>query len=242
MKNAIRTHAAAAMLLLPLAAVLVAQPVQAQQYRVAAPQPARPVIERFVLRTHGRIEPGQELHFRLVGTPGGVARLDIANLVRGMNMEETRPGVYEANYTVRRRDDVRVFQRAMGTLRSGNQRVVARVDVRGDEVGRDNQAPRISDVTPGDGVRVGERGRVHLFARLGDEGSGVDPATVRLRIDGRDLTGAAQISAEEVRLREDLPNGRHTADLEVRDRAGNAARKTWTFDVVDEHHGDGRRY
>ena len=242
MKTAIRNHTAAAMLLLPLAAaVLVATPAQAQhqQYRVAVAQPAiapaAPAIERFVMNPRGRIEPGRELRFRLVGAPGAEAWVDIPGVIRGVDLVETRPGVYEGTYTVRRRDDPRAFPRAMATLAEGNLRTTARVHVRGDDVAqpRDSQPPSITDVTPGEGVRVGDRGRVHVFARLGDVGSGVDPASVRLRIDGRDVTAGAHISADEVRFRDNLLDGRHTAELEVRDRAGNATRKAWTFQVVD---------
>ncbi|MCG2591538.1 hypothetical protein LZ009_01920 [Ramlibacter sp. XY19] len=228
--TAIRNRAAAALLFLPLAAAVVATPpAHAQPARAEF---ARPAIERFVLNTHGRIEPGKELRFRLRGVPGAQATVDIPGVMRGIAMTETRPGVYEADYTVRRRDDPRAFERATAVLRVGNQRVMARVDVRGDEERRDEQPPRITDVTPGDGVRVSERGRVHLFARLGDEGSGVDPASVRLRLDGRDVTGAAQVTADEVRWRDDLREGRHTAEIEVRDRSGNATRKAWSFEVV----------
>jgi len=224
----------------------VSYPPSFQALAMGAPTTG-PAIERFVLHSRGRIEPGSELRFRLVGAPGADAWLDIPGVIRGVDLQETRPGVYEGTYTVRRRDDVNAFGRAVATLRSGNQRSIARVEIRGgDEVGqgpaRDLQAPSISDVTPGDGVRVGDRGRVHLFARLADEGSGVDPATVRLRLDGRDVTNLARISAEEVRFRDELPNGRHTAELEVRDHAGNATRKAWSFEVVDtDGYRDGRR-
>jgi hypothetical protein len=42
-----------------------------------------------------------------------------------------------------------------------------------------------------------------------------------------------------VRFRADLPPGRHTAELTVRDRAGNATTKTWTFDVMADRVGSG---
>ena len=59
MKTAIRNHTAAALLLLPLAAIVVAAPpAHAQPARAAFAQPA---IERFTLDTRGRIEPGKEL-------------------------------------------------------------------------------------------------------------------------------------------------------------------------------------
>ena len=88
-------------------------------------------IERFVMRPMGRIESGRELRFRLVGTPGADAWLDIPGVIRGVDLVEVRPGVYEGTYTVRRRDDLDAFGRAVATLRNGNQRTTARVDVRG---------------------------------------------------------------------------------------------------------------
>lgn len=264
MKSNLRTPVAAAMLFGTMAAALVAQPAAAEPAVVfqpgsgtvvlhadarsyppaahtrvmgaaAAVAPA-PLIERFVVRPAGRLLPGRELRFRLVGAPGADAWVDIPGVIRGIDLEETRPGVYQGSYTVRRRDDPDAFDRAVATLRSGNQQARARVDFRDTDddrrAGRDERAPRISDLTPGNGDRISERGRAHIFARIDDDRSGVDPTTVRLRVDGRDVTQYARITDDEVRYGENLPRGRHTAELMVRDRAGNAARTVWTFDVV----------
>jgi hypothetical protein len=95
----------------------------------------------------------------------------------------------------------------------------------------DQHAPRIFDVTPEDGDRVGDRGWTRITARFHDSGTGV--AAVWLRMDGRDVTSQARVDADDVRYAEDLRPGRHWAELVVRDRAGNTARRTWTFDVVD---------
>lgn len=235
-----RMHAAALALLAPLGAALLAQPAAAQHRAVvaqAAPAPAiAPAIERFVLRTHGKPQAGHELRFRLVGRPGGEAWVDVPGVIHGMDLAETRPGVYEATYTVRRRDDASAFARAAGTLQNGNQRATARVDVRGDEVGegrrRDEIAPVIADVTPAEGERVDGERRTRITARLTDEGSGVDTGSVRLRVDGRDVTPDVRVEGEELRFRGFLGRGRHTADLVVKDRAGNVTRKSWTFAVA----------
>jgi len=67
--------------------------------------PARgPAIERFTMDPE-RIEPGMELVFTLEGTPNANATFSIKNVARGMAMTETRPGVYEGRYTVRRQDN-----------------------------------------------------------------------------------------------------------------------------------------
>jgi hypothetical protein len=235
--------------------VLVSQPAAAQHAQpgfsvgpaVVAPTPGprhvapAPAIERFVLRGAGRMEPGRELRFRLDGVPGGQAWLDIPGVTRGIAMRETRPGHYEADYTIRRRDNLEAFGRAVASLKTGNVTTTARVDVRGggrDEVARDEQPPLISDVFPANGDRVDERGRAHISARVTDEGSGIDPASIRLVVDGRDVSGRVRVDGTEVRYREDLALGRHTAELSVKDRAGNTTRRAWTFRVVDrERHG-----
>lgn len=198
--------------------------------------PAQPAaIERFVMRPMGRLEPGRELRFRLVGAPGGDAWMDIPGVISGVDLAEVRPGVYEGNYTIRRRDNLAAFERAVATLKHGNQRVTARVDVRGGgrEFGeaRDERPPQISEMTPGNGDRITERENLRIGARLSDEGSGIDAGSVRMRLNGRDVTADARVSEDRVVLRDDLAPGRYTAEVTVRDRAGNAATKAWTFDV-----------
>lgn len=234
MKNAIRTHVAAALLLFPLAAAIVAQPAQAQQRAVVAQSvvaPA-PVIDRFTMRPAGRLVAGRQLRFRLVGAPGADASLAIPGVVRGVDLKETRPGVYEGAYTIRRRDDLRAFDRAVATLRRGNQRTTARLDLAAGDRDWDNRAPRVSDLTPRNGGRIDERGRTFIQARLSDAGSGIDPKSVRLMVDGLDVTANARVTDDGIGYRERLGRGQHRAELVVRDRAGNVTRSAWTFAVI----------
>lgn len=103
---------------------------------------------------------------------------------------------------------------------------------------RDQRPPQITDVTPDNGDRVADRGTTRISANFFDQGSGIDPRFVTLRVDGRDVTRESRVDADGLRYRDDLRPGRHVADLVVRDRAGNATRRTWTFDVVQR----GREY
>lgn len=232
------TTAAAAMLLASLGAIMVAQPAAAQ-HRGAHAQPAvvvaPPVIERFVLRHADSLEPGEQIRFRLVGAAGGRAWLEVPGVLRAAAMTEIRPGIYVADYVIRRHDNPRAFERAVATLQKGGQRVAAQVDFRdGREPrhARDDRPPQISDLTPSNGDRVGARGWTRISARFSDAGSGVDPASVVLRIDGQDVTARARVNGDDIRYAEDLPRGRHVAELLVRDRAGNATRSAWSFNVV----------
>ena len=203
----------------------------------AGPVVAAPVVESFVADlSRGRLEAGRVLHFRLVGTPRSSVVMNIPNIVRDLPLQEVQPGVYVGDYTIRRSDDVKMLDRAVATLRTGDRHVAARVNIdRHELVGAvgDTTPPLILDLTPRNGDRVGDTGRnTRLSARLSDKGSGVDTTSVRLRIDGRDVSRDVRIRDDEVHYREDLPRGRHTVELAVRDRAGNASRATWTFDVV----------
>jgi hypothetical protein len=142
MKTRIRFHAAAAMLLLPLGAALVAEPAAAQQRGFVVAQAQ--LIERFVMRPMGRLHAGEEVRFRVSGAPGGQAWVDVPGVVSGVRLQETRPGVYEGTYTVRRRDNLEAFDDAVASVQRGQQRATARVEVRGnqrdgDRAGRDDR-------------------------------------------------------------------------------------------------------
>lgn len=106
--------------------------------------------------------------------------------------------------------------------------------------GRDRRAPQIFDLTPSRGDRIGERGLTRVSARFSDDRSGVDLDSVMLRIDGRNVTRQARLDGDDIRYAENLRPGRHEAELVVRDRAGNASRRAWTFVVVDRDRYDGR--
>jgi hypothetical protein len=52
-------------------------------------------------------------------------------------------------------------------------------------------------------------------------------------VDGRDVTRHASVDNNDIRYADNLQPGRHRAELVVRDRAGNVARRAWSFQVTD---------
>ncbi|TWO69464.1 hypothetical protein FN976_19450 [Caenimonas sedimenti] len=260
MKSTVRTQVAVALALLaPLGAAIAAQPavvidrgivhVQATFGGKAIVAPSQSLaIERFVLRQEGRIQPGEEVRYRLIGTPGGRATVDVPGVMRNVVMTESRPGVYLTTYVVRRDDNRDAFANATASLEKNGRRMSAKVDIvndrefaGGDNRPRDERPPQITDLTPSNGDRVRERGRTEISATVKDEGSGIDRSTVVLRVDGRDVSKRIRFEGDEVRFRDDLRDGRHVAELSVRDRAGNATRTSWSFDVVDRGRGGNGR-
>lgn len=256
MQATLRTRRfAAALLLSPIAAAMVATPAVAQHayqgQRVATVAAVQsPVIERFAVRALS-IEPGRDMRFRLLGSPGAKAEVDIPKVVQNIPLREVQPGVYEGSYTIRLRDDLSEIDRAVATLRNGPMATTARIVLEGEGFGygygrgarkHDRNGPQIVDITPDRGERVSERGFTRVTARFQDDRSGVDPSSVRLSINGQDVTGWSRVSASDVVFRGDLREGRHHAKLVVRDRAGNVTRTEWNFVVNDDVRGQGYGY
>lgn len=71
-----------------------------------------------------------------------------------------------------------------------------------------------------------------LLVRYADDagGTGVDPRSVRLFVDGRDLTGRAAVTPYRLELPRPLvPAGRPTIRLSLADRAGNGRSVQWSI-------------
>lgn len=196
--------------------------------QLAQATPAALRIDRFAVQPVGRLEPGRELRLRVEGAPGATASFEIPGVVANLPLREVRPGHYEGSYTIRQRDDLSAFTSAVATLRSGRHWITSRLDR---PFVRDTQPPVVSEMQPGNGEAVGGAGRTNVSARFDDAGSGVDPDSVRIRISGRDVTDIARIREDSFSLREDLPPGRHVAELTLRDQAGNATTQRWAFEV-----------
>lgn len=207
-----------------------AAPTRAAPPVEVAAGPAR--IERFTRVPVARVEAGRELRYRVHGAPGATVTLEIPGIVSGVAMREVRPGLYEAAYTIRERDALDRFATAIATLRSGDRWVSSRLDNAYVVRDRDERAPAISAITPDQGDIVAPDSPVYISGRFDDgEGRGVNPQSVRITVDGRDMTGNADITPERFSLRHDLPPGRYTVDVSARDRAGNVANRSWSFDV-----------
>ena len=77
---------------------------------------------------------------------------------------------------------------------------------------------------------LGEPGGGGLVVRYRDDqgGTGVDPASVRVRVGGRDVTAEARVTQSILKLPPGgVPAGRATVALTIADRAGNARSVLW---------------
>ena len=197
---------------------------------VAAAAPSALKIDRFFMAPIDKIEPGSELRFTLNGVPGGVAEFDIPGIADNVRMREARPGVYEGAYTLRRQDKLTPSRPIVATLRVGDRSVTSAMTA---APTADAKPPVIRNMAPRDGEAVIDGGAIAVSGTFDDAGGvGVDPATVRIMLGGRNITADSQITPQFFTYRADLPLGRYAVDVTAKDRAGNAVHRTWSFEVV----------
>lgn len=102
-----------------LSVSLVSAPAQAQSYQTSTTVVA-PRIQGFEVDEVRRLRPGTELTFKLYGTPGGRANLNIKGAARNLALAEIEPGEYEGTYTIGTRDRITATSAVTANLRVGN--------------------------------------------------------------------------------------------------------------------------
>ena len=136
----------------------------------------------------------------------------------------------KAAYTIRRLDNLTPSRPIVASLRVGDQTVKSNLT---QALTADAKPPVLRNLSPREGEAIVDRATISVSATFDDAGGvGVDPKSVRILLSGRNVTADSDITAQFFTYRADLPPGRHTVDVSARDMAGNAVRKTWTFDVV----------
>ena len=196
----------------------------------AVPPPVVLKIDRFAVAPVDKIEPGVELRFMLAGMTGAVASFGIPGVVDNVPMRETRPGVYEGSYTIRRLDNLAPSRPIVATLRMGDKAVTSNLS---QPLTTDAKAPVISNLSPREGEQLVGNTTTSISASFDDGGGvGVDPRSIRILLAGRNVTAESNITAQFFSYRADLPAGRYTVDVSAKDMVGNTVNKVWSFEIA----------
>lgn len=205
---------------------------------VATPtEPVTVAIQKFSL-DHENFEPGSELSFTLLGTPGGRASYTIENVIANRGMREVRPGVYTGRYTVRRQDRIPSVLNVVATLQAHNQIVRAQLDQQvvthpGPSTPANNP---FSNFSPRHNESVPYSNNFTISGEFEDDPrrGGIDPRSLQILFDGRDVTGQSNISSHGFSYRPtNLNPGRHSVEVRGRDANGNIVRSNWDFRMLD---------
>ena len=213
---------------LPTAAVVAAAPVPAPAAAAPPAAAVMPNIERFGVTPVAKIEPGADLRFNAIGTPGGRALLTIDGVVRDVPMQEIRPGRYEGAYTIKRNDNFPASLTITMSLEANGQVSRSRLN---QALLVDARAPTVKNLSPKNNEVV-TNNPVLVSATFDDMGGvGIDPKTVKLSIGGVDKTPNATITPQFLTWRGDLRAGNYPVEVTASDNAGNAVKQNWVFAV-----------
>jgi RHS repeat-associated protein len=94
----------------------------------------------------------------------------------------------------------------------------------------DLTSPAVSIVSPANGL-LSNRGTQHVLIQYSDDLAGVDLASVRIRLDGADVTGSLAVGPTFAEGDLPIAGGVHTLRVELADRATNPAPAASTFTI-----------
>jgi hypothetical protein len=193
---------------------------------------AGPKIDRFTVTPIGKIEPGADLKFNMAGTPGAKASFTIEGVAKNIAMPEVTRGNYEGSYTIRRLDHFPSVANIYGTLEADGYARGARLN---QALIVDATPPAVRNTSPRDGETVAAGTPTPISATFDDSGGvGIDASSVRVMVDGRDITKRAKVTSQFFSHSETLKPGRHTVEVTASDLASNAVRYNWTFVVAPQ--------
>ncbi len=184
----------------------------------------------FVLSTRARrpVREGQSIWMQMLGTPGGKATVDIGDSIKGIQLPEGgNTGVYGLVYRVRPGENA-INAPLTGHLEVNGRQ--AEPAVASHTVTVDTTAPTFLGVSPANLANI-ETASPTIQATYADaNGSGVDPKSVKITLDGTDVTAAATITAASASYEATgLAAGNHTIGFEIADMAGNTAKLDSAF-------------
>lgn len=212
----------------------------------AAPVPSEPAeptaiaITKFSVDSYENLEPGAELEFTLLGTPAGRASYTIENVIANRRMGEVRPGVYTGQYTIRRQDKLPAVLNVVATLQANAQTVRAQLDQQMVNNSSSNNASSaanpFSHFSPRHNESIPYANNFTVSGDFEDDPrkGGVDPRSIQILFDGRDVTGQSSITTHGFSYRPtNLTPGRHSVEVRGRDSNGNVVRSNWDFRMLD---------
>ncbi|HEY6101918.1 MAG TPA: hypothetical protein VI007_01700 [bacterium] len=202
----------------------------------AAVSPPTVRIENVTYSGQNPFGPGTRVTVMMRATGGGAATFHLFGVTSDIGMREVRSAgytglitMYTGAYVVRPGDAVR------------NAGLFASLSARGTEliaagprtVTIDGRPPQITSRYPLPGARVANA-RPNIAVEFIDGESGVNPASVRLLVNGANVTARASISDTSVTYNPETPfrPGPVRIELTAGDKVKNTLRVSWAFQIT----------
>ncbi len=186
-------------------------------------------ITSFTHDGNGWIHPGQTVNFVLNGSPKAHAEVNISGLTTPVVLTESQAGKYTGSWVAPQTPIVLQATSVIGVLKLGQD---VRMIQSGQTLSVDTDIPVIKGLAPDAGASV-TVAQPDISGIFEDTGSGVDRTSVKIKVNGKDVTAGATVSEYLFLYRpaQPLPNGLCSVEVSMRDKAGNSKSATYTFTI-----------
>jgi copper amine oxidase-like protein/Big-like domain-containing protein len=218
--------------------VSITSPSTSAQNPQPQPQPqppaARMEIQSVLHSSTGTLRPGDQLTVTMLGDQGGQATFDVPGAFQNVAMREVRQGRYEGTVTVPNNLNAQrgtVVARLMGNGKESQMEASRSLifEVAQNNNNNNNNGNNSYDLQPQPNSTVTQsRPSIEVqFDRA------VDARTVRLSVDGQDVTSSANLYGSQVRYTPnyDLSAGQHQVYVSAQDNQGRSMQQQWSFNV-----------
>ncbi len=185
-------------------------------------------IESISIDATGPMRAGQTLTVTLRGSPGGSATFDIGSYVANIAMDERSAGIYVGSYAIARTANF-VDTPIVAHLEMHDGSMVEAQALQ--TLSASSTPPGVLSIGPSDGARV-DANAPAIYATFGSVAVPVNPSSIRLEVDGRDVTSECLRTPQFIQyLPQTSYSGVVQVTVRVADLAGNATTKSWAFTI-----------
>jgi len=201
-----------------------------QNSTTTIPSATLPRIDSVTHSANAALRPGDTLTVTLRGEPGDQATFDLFGVAQNVAMREVYQGTYEGSVQIPTTAPNANSLAVLGRLTRGDKQ-----NLMGASSGVSvlAQAAAIARVMPGENSTVkSNRPNILVVFNL-TGGIRILPESLRLLVNGQDVTSQASVSEDVVSYapQNNLSNGSNTVYISLRDIAGNTIQKQWNFNV-----------
>jgi hypothetical protein len=189
-----------------------------------------PSIQSFTHNSTGWLIAGNKLKIVMKGTPGGTATFEIPGVTDRTQMNEVSAGQYESVWTVPADANNISGAGVVGQLTIAGKSLLIQA---GTPISIDTTPPVIGNTSPNPDSSLAKT-KPGISATYDDgSGSGINTSSVKLTLNGTDVTNKANVTSSFVSYSPASPleAGVKTIVLSLRDKAGNSASNSWAFTI-----------
>lgn len=173
---------------------------------------------------------GQSAKFSLSGTPGGKAEVIISGLSTPISLTEGPAGTYTGAWTPNATQPISIRNTSvLGRLTVGGKEQLIQA---ANSISVDLVGPTLKNPNPAGGSTATTL-TPDVSVVFGDDGSGIDRSSVRMSVNGVDVTKETTITGDFAIYQPDkaLKAGDNVVAVSVKDQAGNETKSNWTFKI-----------